>query len=55
MLQGGKIIAQGTFDDLSRNQDPRVQHFLNAEYDHDDDSIAPRHNRGTPPISEIIR
>jgi phospholipid/cholesterol/gamma-HCH transport system ATP-binding protein len=33
MLLAGKIAADGTFDELSRSSDPRVQHFLQGKYD----------------------
>jgi phospholipid/cholesterol/gamma-HCH transport system ATP-binding protein len=33
MLLAGKIAADGTFEELCRNPDPRVQHFLQGKYD----------------------
>jgi phospholipid/cholesterol/gamma-HCH transport system ATP-binding protein len=40
MLLGGKIAADGTFDELARSPDRRVQHFLKGEYDRSDDIAA---------------
>lgn len=53
MLMHGKIIAQGSFDDLAKNPDPHVQHFLKAEYDRDDD--APEPALPVPESSETTR
>lgn len=37
MLLGGKVAADGTYADLERSPDPRVQHFVAGQYDKDDD------------------
>ncbi len=36
MLLGGKVAADGTYDELTRSEDPRVQHFLQGKYDRED-------------------
>lgn len=36
MLLGGKVAADGAFHELSASPDPRVQHFLQGKYDHED-------------------
>jgi phospholipid/cholesterol/gamma-HCH transport system ATP-binding protein len=36
MLLGGKVAADGTFDELMQSEDPRVQHFLQGKYDRED-------------------
>ncbi len=36
MILGGKIAADGRFDELSASDDPRVQHFLQGKYDQED-------------------
>ncbi len=41
MLLGGKIVADGTFDELTRSQDQRVQHFLQGVYDKADEPEMP--------------
>lgn len=41
MLLGGVIAAQGTWDEVSRHPDPRVQHFLAGVYDPGEDSAFP--------------
>lgn len=38
MLFGGRVAAQGTFQDLERSQNPQVQHFLKGQYAREDDS-----------------
>lgn len=38
MLMHGRIVADGTFDDLARCPDPGVQHFLSGTYDRADDT-----------------
>ncbi len=38
MLLGGRIAADGTFDQLERSPDRRVQHFLKGQYDRSDDA-----------------
>ena len=38
MLLGGKVAADGTFDELERSPDRRVQHFLKGQYDRSDDA-----------------
>ncbi len=56
MLLNGRVLAQGTFDELASCPDPKVQHFFRAQYDHDDDSPDARARATTtPPISEIVR
>lgn len=44
MLLGGRIAADGTYDDLQRSTDPRVRHFVVGQYDQQDDAAMP-----TPP------
>lgn len=39
MLLGGRIAAAGSFAKLEQSSDPRVQHFLRAQYDHDDEVL----------------
>ncbi len=40
MLQGGKVAAEGSFDDLTASDDPRVQQFLEGRYTRDvDDEV----------------
>jgi phospholipid/cholesterol/gamma-HCH transport system ATP-binding protein len=36
MLLGGKVAADGTYDELVASPDPRVQHFLQGKYDRED-------------------
>ena len=36
MLLGGKVAADGTYEELTRSKDPRVQHFLEGKYDRED-------------------
>ncbi len=38
MLLGGRIAADGTFEQLERSPDRRVQHFLKGQYDRSDDA-----------------
>jgi phospholipid/cholesterol/gamma-HCH transport system ATP-binding protein len=38
MLLGGKVAADGSFDDLTRSSDRRIQHFLRGEYDKADET-----------------
>lgn len=38
MLYGGKVIADGTFDDLQNHEDERVRHFFKGEYTADFDT-----------------
>jgi phospholipid/cholesterol/gamma-HCH transport system ATP-binding protein len=38
MLLGGKVAADGTFEELERSPDRRVQHFLKGQYDRSDDA-----------------
>lgn len=52
MLLGGRIAAAGSFADLERCPDPRVQHFLHAQYDHDDEV---RQRNGTNGSTEAPR
>lgn len=47
MLLGGKVAAQGTFDEVAANPDPRVQHFIKGQYDRDDDVTSERASNGT--------
>jgi phospholipid/cholesterol/gamma-HCH transport system ATP-binding protein len=43
MLMGGRVAADGTFDEVSNSPDPRVQHFLRGQYDAaDDDTERPK-------------
>lgn len=56
MLLGGKIAADGTYDDLLRSPDPRVRHFLAGQYDRADDTATdvipdPHAKRLTDPIA----
>jgi phospholipid/cholesterol/gamma-HCH transport system ATP-binding protein len=37
MLYSGKIVADGTYDELENHQDPRVRHFFMGYYDHEDE------------------
>ncbi|MFA6043503.1 MAG: ABC transporter ATP-binding protein [Phycisphaerales bacterium] len=37
MLLGGKVAADGTFAELERSPDPRIQHFLTGTYSADED------------------
>jgi phospholipid/cholesterol/gamma-HCH transport system ATP-binding protein len=39
MLFGGKVAADGTFDELSRSEDPRVRSFLEGRDDHSDEVV----------------
>lgn len=41
MLLGGTISADGTFDELTRSKDARVQHFLQGVYDKADEPDMP--------------
>lgn len=41
MLLGGKVAADGTYDELTRSTDVRVQHFLTGHYERDDDTFMP--------------
>ena len=41
MLLGGKLVADGTFDELTRSGDSRVQHFLQGVYDKADEPEMP--------------
>lgn len=41
MLLGGKIAADGTFEELTRSSDARVQHFLQGVYDKADEPDMP--------------
>jgi phospholipid/cholesterol/gamma-HCH transport system ATP-binding protein len=36
MLLGGRVAADGTYDELVASGDPRVQHFLQGKYDRED-------------------
>ncbi len=44
MLLGGRIAAAGAFAELEQSSDPRVQHFLRAQYDHDDEVLVRRNH-----------
>lgn len=37
MLMGGRIVADGTFEELTKSKDARVQHFLTGTYDRAED------------------
>jgi phospholipid/cholesterol/gamma-HCH transport system ATP-binding protein len=37
MLLGGRIAADGTFDQVAQSTDPRVQHFMTGTYDRAED------------------
>ncbi|MCG3124060.1 MAG: putative ribonucleotide transport ATP-binding protein mkl [Phycisphaerales bacterium] len=55
MLQGGKVIADGTYDELTRSADPHVQHFLLGQYDRDEDTATDSFSvQQRPPLSEAI-
>jgi phospholipid/cholesterol/gamma-HCH transport system ATP-binding protein len=41
MLLGGRVAADGTYDELTRSTDVRVQHFLTGHYERDDDTFMP--------------
>jgi phospholipid/cholesterol/gamma-HCH transport system ATP-binding protein len=41
MLLGGRIVADGTFEELQASPDPRVQHFLTGTYDRAEDEPTP--------------
>jgi phospholipid/cholesterol/gamma-HCH transport system ATP-binding protein len=41
MLLGGKVAADGTYDQLTQSTDVRVQHFLTGHYERDDDTFMP--------------
>jgi ABC-type transporter Mla maintaining outer membrane lipid asymmetry ATPase subunit MlaF len=41
MLLGGKLAADGTYDELTVSPDVRVQHFLTGHYERDDDTFMP--------------
>jgi phospholipid/cholesterol/gamma-HCH transport system ATP-binding protein len=45
MLLGGKVAADGTFDDLLQSPDRRVQHFLAGIYDKNDETHLPEATR----------
>ena len=38
VLLGGRVAASGTFEDVTRSDDPRVRHFLAGHYERGDDS-----------------
>jgi len=44
MLLNGKVLADGTFDEVARHRDPRVQHFLLGTYVRGDDAAIPEKN-----------
>lgn len=46
MLLGGKVAADGTFEELERSSDPRIQHFLTGTYSADDDDTV--HSQPAP-------
>lgn len=37
MLFGGRVIADGTYDQLAASEEPIVRHFLSAKYERDDE------------------
>lgn len=41
MLLNGKVLADGTYDEVARIRDPRVQHFLLGQYVRGDDVAIP--------------
>lgn len=41
MLLGGKVAADGTWDELTHSTDARVQHFLTGTYERDDEDQMP--------------
>jgi phospholipid/cholesterol/gamma-HCH transport system ATP-binding protein len=45
MLLGGRIAADGSFDDLAHSTDDRVQHFLTGTYDRSDETRMPDSTR----------
>ncbi len=47
MLLGGKVAADGTYDQLAASSDPRVQHFLTGHYEREDDAAMPEVGRST--------
>jgi hypothetical protein len=51
MLLGGKLAADGTFDDLAKSPDPRVQHFLQGKYDPSD--VAAYEPPEGPPVDTL--
>lgn len=55
MLLGGRVAAQGSFADIERHPDPRVQHFLAGKYDHDEDSPETLAKSKAVPIAELLR
>lgn len=45
MLLGGKVAADGTYDQLASSSDPRVQHFLTGHYEREDEAAMPEVGR----------
>jgi len=41
MLLGGRVAADGTYEELTNSSDIRVQHFLTGHYERDDDTFIP--------------
>lgn len=55
MLQGGKVIADGTYAQLEKSSDPHVQHFLLGQYDRDEDTATESLSVGQrPPLTEVV-
>lgn len=55
MLQGGRVIADGTYAQLEKSSDPHVQHFLLGQYDREEDSATEALSVGQrPPLSEVV-
>lgn len=56
MLLGGRVIADGTYDQLEKSADSHVQHFLRGQYNREEDtateslSVAQK-----PPLSEAVQ
>lgn len=49
MLLNGKVAADGTYAQLERCPDPRIQHFVAGQYDKDDDDAT-----STPPPARRV-
>ncbi|TVQ62613.1 MAG: ATP-binding cassette domain-containing protein [Phycisphaerales bacterium] len=45
----GEIIAEGSYDDMLRSEDPRIQRFMRGEYHAEDDAPAAQGERAPAP------
>ncbi|MCC6676560.1 MAG: ABC transporter ATP-binding protein [Phycisphaerales bacterium] len=46
MLYGGRIIAEGTYDELEHSENPHVSHFFAGQYEQEDEPAAPGGGHG---------